>query len=250
MKNCDALLLVPYFRGLKEEIICSILEYAFVKNVPRGAYLFTADETCRHLFIIKEGLIEISLIGEDGRKIILHHAGKSAFLGDTIFFDEGKYGAVAYAVRDTEILAIEKKSLEKLIYDYPEIGMRMLIDFGRRIQMLKAFAAEIVLNDVRKRSIRLLLTLAKGELVGGQNTVTLINIPTQEEMASRIGTVREVLCRELHKLEKENLIKVKRGQLTVCNVKKLKGLVLGEDGDGLFPITLPMQKFDVSSEVL
>lgn len=250
MKNCDALLLVPYFRGLKEEIICSILEYAFVKNVPRGAYLFTADETCRHLFIIKEGMIEIFLISEDGRKIILHHAGKNAFLGDTILFDNRGYGASALAIRDTEVLGIEKESFEKLIYSQPEIGMRMLIDFGRRIQKLKAFAAEIVLNDVRKRSIRLLLELAKGELVGGRNTVTLINIPTQDEMASRIGTVREVLCRELHKLEKENLIKVKRGQLTVCNVKKLKNLVMGEDGDDIFPINLPMQKLDVSSEML
>lgn len=51
-------------------------------------------------------------MGEDGKKIILHYAGKGAFLGDTILFDEGKFGADAYAVKDSELLVIEKITLK------------------------------------------------------------------------------------------------------------------------------------------
>lgn len=247
MDNCEALSKVPYFRGLEEDIVCSILEYSFVKTLPKGKYLFTADEICKHLYIIKEGLIEICQIGEDGKKIILHHAGEGAFLGDTILFDEGKYGDDAYAVKDSELLTIEKKHFEKLIFSHPEIGIRMLVDFGKRIKNLQSFAAEIALYDVRKRIIRLLLELVRGETVDSKNTIILANIPTQDEMAFRIGTVREVLCRGLHKLEKDNLIKVKRGEIIVYDINKLKNLV-HEEEESLFPITLPMNRLKIASE--
>ncbi|MEW6410638.1 MAG: Crp/Fnr family transcriptional regulator [Nitrospirota bacterium] len=249
MDNCEALTLVPYFKGLKEETICSILEYSYVKNLPKGQYLFMSDGICNHLFIIKEGLIEIFQMGEDGKKIILHYAGKGAFLGDTILFDEGKYGADAYAVKDSELLVIEKRNFEKLIYTHPEIGIRMLVDFGRRIKKLKSFAAEIALNDVRKRIIRLILELVGNESVDSKNAIILNDVPTQDEMAFRIGTVREVLCRGLHKLEKENLIRVKRGKIIVYDINKLRELVLEKEEDSLFPITLPMKKLEVLSEV-
>lgn len=244
MRNCDAIAVVPYFKGLKEEIICSILEYSFEKNLSRGEYLFTPYDVCNHLYIVKEGLIEIFQIGDDGKKIVLHHAGKGAFLGDTIIFNEGKYEAHAYALKDSGLLAIDKRSFEKLIYTYPEIGIRMLADFGTRIKKLKSFAAEIALNDVGKRIIRLLLELVGNERVNGDNTIILANIPTQDEMAFRIGTVREVLCRGLHKLEKENLIKVKRGKVIIYDINKLREM-MPEEEESLFPITLPINRIRI-----
>ena len=239
MDNCEALALIPYFKGLKEEIVCSILEYSSTKNLSKGEYLFLPSDVCAHLYIVKEGIVEIFQIGEDGKKIVLHHAGKGAFLGDTILFNEGKYEAHAYAIKDSELLAIEKKGFENLIYTYPEIGIRMLADFGKRIKKLKSFAAEIALNDVGKRIIRLLLELLEAQGVDGKNAVILTNIPTQDEMAFRIGTVREVICRGLHRLEKENLIKVKRGKVVIYDVDKMRELV-PEEEESLFPIKLPM----------
>lgn len=241
MENCEILVYIPYFNGLREDIICSILEYSYVKTLSRSECLFTPDETCDCLYIIKGGMIEIFQISENGKKIVLHHAGKGAFLGDTILFNKGNYGAHAYALEDSELLTIDKKSFEELIYIYPEIGIRMLADFGTRIKKLNHFVAGIALNDVRKRIVRLLLDLVGNEKAGG-NSVILSNVPTQDEMAFRIGTVREVLCRELHKLERENLISAKRGKIVLSDIDKLKGLVLEEKEEGLFPIILPMSK--------
>jgi DNA-binding FadR family transcriptional regulator len=68
-------------------------------------------------------------------------------------------------------------------------------------------------------------------------------MPTQDEMAYRIGTVREVLCRGLHKLEKDNLIKVKRGKILVNDINKLREMVSLEEDESLFPINLPMKGF-------
>lgn len=239
MDNCEALGLVPYFRGLNEEIVCSILDYSYSKKLSKGDYLFMPHDICDNLYIVKEGMIEIFQTGDDGKKIVLHHAGRGAFLGDTILFKEGKHDAHAHAMQNSDILAIEKKGFEGLIYTYPEIGIRMLADFGTRIKKLMSFATEIALNDVGKRIVRLLLELVENEDVDGENAVILTRIPTQDEMAFRIGTVREVLCRGLHKLERENYIKVKRGKVIIPDIGKLRELAPDEKED-LFPIKLPM----------
>lgn len=236
---CEILSAVPYFRGLDEETVCSILEYSYEKNIPRGQYLFAADEVCRHLYVIKQGLIEIFQIGEDGKKISMHHAGRGAFLGDTILFNEGRYGAHAYAMKTSSLLAIDKKSFEQLIYTHPEIGIRMLSDFGLRIKKLQSFVAGIALTDVRMRIIKLLLELVDEGGAGSKDSVVLTNVPTQDEMAYRIGTVREVLCRGLHKLEKDKLIKVKRGEVTIFNIQTLRDMSPREEDNSLFPIPLP-----------
>lgn len=241
MKDCDALLTVPYFSGLKDEIVCSILEHSFVKKLKIGEHLFMADEICDHLFIIKKGLIEIFQIGGDGNKIIMHHAGVGAVLGDIILFNDEKYGAHACSLEDSEILSIEKKGFEELIYANPEICMRMLADFGKRIKKLMYFTAEIALKDVRKRIVRLILELVKDRNLDKEKSITITDIPTQDEMAHRIGTVREVLCRGLHKLEEDKLIKVKRGIIIVNDINKLKEMVSLEEDESLFPITLPMK---------
>lgn len=241
MNDCDALSCVPYFQGLRDEIVCSILEYSISKNIPKGRYLFKEGDLCRYLYIIKDGLIEIFQLNQEGKKMILHHAGRGAFLGDTILFNEGRHEAHAVAKEDSEVLVVQKKHLESLIHDFPEIGVRMIMDFGSRIKNLKSLVAEVALTDVKGRVIKLLLELVERERLNGESTIILKDIPTQDEMASRIGTVREVLCRGLHSLERDSLIHVKRGEIAINDIYRLKEIVSFEDGRNLFPIKLPMK---------
>lgn len=241
MNDCEILASVPYFKGLKQEIICSILDYAMVRKIPDENYLFHAGDICKNLYIIKEGLIEIFQLGDDGKKMILHHAGRGAFLGDTLLFEEGKHEAHSSAKGEVEVLVVQKKHLEKLIFEYPEIARNMLIDFSGRIKNLKSLVAEIALRDVNERIVKLLLEFAKNGSGHKDNKIILNNLPTQDEMAHRIGTVREVLCRGLHSLERAKVIKVKRGNIILYDIQKLKAMIDSEEEGFLFPIMLPLK---------
>jgi CRP/FNR family cyclic AMP-dependent transcriptional regulator len=246
-KNDEVLSGIPYFRGLREIVIDSILQCSCMKELNKGNYLFMPDEIGTHLYIIKEGLIEVCQLGEDGKKIILYHAMRGAFLGDTVLFNEGRYGATAVAAEDSKLFSITKKSFEGLIYSFPEIGIRLVSDFGRRIERLKSLVAEVALSDVRKRIVRLLLELVESEKKGCvsragvdyRNSFFLTNVPTHDQMAHRIGTVREVLCKGLHKLEKENFIRVKRGNIIINDLNRLRNMILEDRKKCLFPIIIP-----------
>lgn len=248
--DIEAISAVPFFRGMKSEVLNSFLEYSIVKKLPKGEYLFMADEICSHLYIIREGLLELFLLGEGGKRIILHHATNGALLGDTLLFNKGIYGAYAHALEDSQLFAIEKKSFEDLVRIYPEIGIRIVSDFGNRIERLKLLVAEISFTDVRKRILRMLLEILRSAKEGctsrvfidNRNSIILTNVPTQDEMAYRVGTVREVLCKGLHKLEKDNLISVKRGNIIIKDINRLREMFSADEGnDNLFPMILPIK---------
>ena len=65
---------------------------------------------------------------------------------------------------------------------------------------------------------RLALFLLKQEK---NNEITL----THEQIANHLGTAREVISRTLKKFEKEELIKLSRGKITILNSKKLKDIL-------------------------
>jgi CRP/FNR family cyclic AMP-dependent transcriptional regulator len=250
MKDSEAIASVPLFQGLNEEIICSLLDLSTLHHIPKGTCLFTAGNICAALFIVKKGMVEISRTGEDGKRIIVHHASTGALLGDTVLFNEGIYEADASTLEDTELFSIDKIGFEELIHSHPELGIRILSDFGKRIETLQAMVAEIALSGVKKRIIRLIFELIRVTKEGcisqvfieNRNCIMLTNVPTQDEMACRIGTVREVLCRALHKLEKADLIRIRRGHIIIQDVRRLREEGYEEKEYSLFPIMLPTRR--------
>lgn len=234
MKN-TALTMVPYFRDLDEGCLKTIENNSTLKFFPKGSFVFQVEDRCTHLYIVKSGLIRIYINGEDGREITIHYVDNGKFLGDTILFNEEHYGANAAAIEDTELIVIENRSLEKIIHQYPEIGIRMLADFGHRLKRMMSLMGEMALSDVRKRLLRLLSELAKEHGVNKNGKIILDRVTTQEEMAWRIGTTREVLCRELHRLEKEGVLAADRGKIVINDLNSLKERVPAHD-DPIFPM--------------
>lgn len=221
---------VPYFKGLKMEAQRFIEKNSTIKFYPKGKFIFFAEERCTKLYIVKEGLIKIFLLGDDGKEITIHYSGKGKFLGDTILFNEDPYGAHACAAEDSELIVIENRTLEKIISLYPEVGIKMLADFGKRLKRMMMVMGEIALSDVRKRLIRLIIELAK-ESCSDSNGKIVLKVPMkQDELASMIGTKREVLCRELHKLRREGLLAVARGKITINDMGRLRDKIYRTEG--------------------
>ncbi len=225
---------VQYFRGLDQEVLEFIEEHSKIKHYEKGSYLFHTEDKCEKLYIVKEGLIKVFLIGENGKEVTLHIVGSGKIMGDTILFNGEPYGANACALTDSELIIIENKTFERIISRYPEIGIRMLSDFGKRIKKMMMLVGEMVLNDVKTRLIRFVIELAQETGIKHDGKIVINTVLTQDEMASIIGTKREVLCRELHKLEKEKLLTVNRGKITIHDFVSLRKKVL-EIRETVFP---------------
>jgi CRP-like cAMP-binding protein len=102
-----------------------------------------------------------------------------------------------------------------------EIAVRLIELLVFKIRKMSERVFEVSALGVRERVRRELLRLA----IEGQafrNGVVVQPAPTHYEIAARIGSHREAVTREFNRLEAENIIEVRRKQIRIIDLERLK----------------------------
>jgi CRP/FNR family transcriptional regulator len=102
-----------------------------------------------------------------------------------------------------------------LIKRRPDVALAIIQNLGARLRQLVGLVEDLSLRQVSARLAKLLL-----ETASGQDRAL-----TQQEMAARLGTVREMIGRSLRQLETRGLIKIERGKIVILDRTGLEKLV-------------------------
>ena len=96
---------------------------------------------------------------------------------------------------------------------------------GNRLRRLVGIIEELSFTTVRSRLISLLVRLA-GEQARGATIGVQVTLPaTNQELAAHIGTVRELVSRNISRLQAEGLIKVDGRMVTIPSIAALQGQI-------------------------
>jgi CRP-like cAMP-binding protein len=121
------------------------------------------------------------------------------------------------AEEDAVVLFLDKREVQKLCLEHPQIALSALKLMTGRLRKCAELVETLSLRDVDQRLARWLLTEAKSR---GTRTNGLLEITlrlTHQPIASRIGSVREVVSRALTRLQQNGLIKVEGRSITITN---------------------------------
>ena len=195
------------------------------KRFNAGELLFSEDEPCHGLHIIARGSVRIFKTSVNGREqvLALNHAGES--IAELPVFDGGHYPASAMAVDDVEIAFISRDEFRAYCMEHPEVALKMLAVVGARLRRLVGIIEELSFTTIRQRLISVLLQLAESE---GSQTIRGIEFQlpaSHQELASRLGTVRELVSRNLMRLQAEGLLDVDARNIVVKDKKGLAALL-------------------------
>lgn len=167
------------------------------------------------VFFVLSGVVRIFRTNLDGREqILILLAAGEAFNMPAAFVEQGLAPASAVAVGPVRVLSIENAAFRHAVSHTPEIALAVLRDFSRRLYHLTELTYDLGLRSVRARLARFLLTQAKGHDAAPARW-------THQEMASRIGTVREVVSRTLRVLVDEGLIQIERHRVLILDPEAL-----------------------------
>ena len=195
------------------------------KRFNAGELLFSEDEPCHGLHIIARGSVRIFKTSVNGREQVLaiNHAGES--IAELPVFDGGLYPASAIAVNDVEIAFISRDNFRAYCMEHPEVALKMLAVVGARLRRLVGIIEELSFTTIRQRLISVLLQLAESE--GSQTTRGIeFQLPvSHQELASRLGTVRELVSRNLMRLQAEGLLDVDARNIVVKDKQGLAALL-------------------------
>lgn len=197
------------------------------KHLSEGELLFSEGEPCSGLHIIAQGKVRIFKTSVGGREQVLALNGPGETVAELPVFDGGPYPASAMAVEDTEIAFISRRDFHAYCLEHPEVALKVLSVVGGRLRRLVGIIEELSFTTIRQRLISALLKLAQTEGKKTERGIEFQLPATHQELASQLGTVRELISRNLMRLQAEGLLEVDARQIVVKDMKGLSALIEG-----------------------
>ena len=205
-----------YLEGLDAQVLETLAGQTHLLSYASEEIIIHEGQPGPGLFIIESGRVKIYKGSPTGREMIIAVLEKGESFNEVPVFDQKENPANAAAVMETRLWLIAAEALRALISDHPQAAQQIIINLSQNLRMLVNKVAELSFYTVTARLARLLRDLPESQLAGSGPTRM-----TQDDLAARVGTVREVVSRSLKELENSGAIEVQRGKIKVIDRNKL-----------------------------
>jgi CRP/FNR family transcriptional regulator len=203
---------IALFAALSESELHGLAQRAVERRFAAGEMLFWEGEACVGMFLIIQGSVKIFRTSPAGREVMLSIETAPATVAELPLFDGGPYPASVRVVESVVALFINKSDFQQLCRQYPEVALKVLAVVGRRLRHLVGLVESMTFGSVTQRLARMLLDASK------EAATETFDLPaTHQELASRLGTVREVVSRNLGRFRAQGLIKIQDRQVEIVN---------------------------------
>ena len=209
------------FSGLSEEERNFLAQRAVPRKFSAGEIVFSEGDPCSGLYVVEAGHVRVFKSSAGGREQVLSIEGPGSSIAELPVFDGGSYPASVAAVDRATLLFVSRADFQNLCLSHPQVALKVLRVVGARLRRLVGIIEELSFTTVRHRLASFLLRLARKE---GERTPkgVRISLPfTNQELASRIGTVRELVSRNLSRFQAEGLLTVQGRTVLIRDLKAL-----------------------------
>ena len=214
-----------FFSSLSAEELRTLAARTVRKTFRTGELLFSEGEHCHGLHIIASGKVRIYKTSVNGREQVLAMNQPGESVAELPVFDGGVYPASAVAIEETQIAFISQRDFHSYCLEHPQVALKVLSVVGARLRRLVAIIEELSFTTIRQRLVAMLLKLAQSD---GEKIASGIEFQlpsTHQELANQLGTVRELISRNLMRLQAEGLLDVEARRIVVKDIKGLSALL-------------------------
>jgi CRP/FNR family transcriptional regulator len=217
------------FSGLTDPELQFLVERAVPRQFAPGEMVFAEGEPCAGLYVVERGHVRIFKTSASGREQVLSIDGPGSSVAEVPVLDCGGYPASGAAVDHATLLFIGRQDFQALCLAHPEVALKVLRVVGERLRRLVEIIEELSFTTVRHRLAAFLLRIAQRE---GTQSAAGVEFPlpgSHQELAAQLGTVRELVSRNLSRLQAEGLLRLDGRRVVVPDLKALEAEL--EPGD-------------------
>jgi len=160
-----------------------------------------------------------------GREQVLAVNSPGETVAELPVFDNGPYPASAVAIEDTEIAFISRRDFHAYCMEHPEVALKVLAVAGARLRRLVGIVEELSFTTIRQRLVSVLIKLAQADGKSTTDGIQVLLPASHQELANQLGTVRELISRNLMRLQAEGLLEVDARHIVVKDMNGLKALL-------------------------
>lgn len=225
--------LVDVFEPLAPEEIEKINWQNLNTRVSPGEIFYTPMDLCETLFVLQSGRVRIYRALPEGRELTLAILESGTVFGEMALTGQRLRASYAQAMEESEISAMCRADVERLVLDRPAVGLQLIHLLGKRLAVYEARMEGLGLKEVPARLAGLILELVENQ---GLRTGEGYKIPTRythHQLGTMIGANREAVTRAFARLRDAGAVELRRRYVHVENLELLKraaeGAVLGGD---------------------
>jgi CRP/FNR family transcriptional regulator len=215
MIAADRLARLPLFRGESAAVVQALAKRASIVTAATNEVLFLTNSASRGWWIVLDGKVRV-VRGDGARQHVVHTEGPGGTLGEVPLVSGGTHPATAIAAEPTSCAVFSRAALEAAIGEAPSIAFLVARRLSERVRLLVNRLDERSAHSVQSRLAEFLLSrpMHRSSISLGM---------TQQALAEELGTVREVVSREIRSLVKRGSIQpIGRGRYRIVNVDSLR----------------------------
>ena len=209
---------VTFLGGLDDSLLTDLARHTIWREYAAGEVVFLEGETAAGLYVLQRGWLKAVKTSPEGREQVLRFIGPGETFNETGVFARRPNPASAIALEEAGVWLLRRDSILRLLRERPDFAERVLENMAGRVADLVALVADLSLRPVTGRLARLLLDEATGDALHRPRWYT------QAELASRLGTVTDVIQRAMRGLEADGVIAVERHLIRICDRAALERL--------------------------
>lgn len=194
------------FKTLDDAVLNVLAKRSIVKRLKRNEILFVEGESAKGLFVVASGAIRAFRTGADGREQVIHVERAITTIAEVPVFDEGNYPSTTAAEEPSTVYFLDKKLILTTANQHPDLALAAVRLLASRLRRCAELVETLSLHEVGQRLARFLLHEAATEGVKTSDGTRVTLGLTHNQLAARIGTVREVVTRTLQRLQNQGLI--------------------------------------------
>ncbi|MCS6992648.1 MAG: Crp/Fnr family transcriptional regulator [Anaerolineales bacterium] len=206
-----------FFQGLNEASLNELAASMTLRRFERGEVLFWEGDPCAGLHIIQRGSAKLFRVSPMGRQHILRVIQEGDTCNEVPVFDGGVNPVNVEALEETTVWVVDSRAVQALMRRDPVFMQKTIENLSRMLRHLVNMVSEMAFYQVTHRLARLIGELPQEELSGEGTTRW-----TQDQLAARLGTVREVVARSLRELERSGAICIENRRILIRDSEVLQ----------------------------
>ena len=209
--------LLPELEKSADDIVCKLFDNSLVVSLEKNSTVFHQGDACRNYLIILDGKVKVFTRAVNGREILLYRlfTGDSCVLTTSCLFGNKNYPAEGKTETAVTALAIPVTQFNETLQQSTTFREMVFSAFSSHLSELITLVEEVAFGKVDVRLAKLLLSQCDDE-----NTLT----STHQNIATELGSAREVISRQLKDLESKGYILINRGSINIIDPTALQSI--------------------------
>jgi CRP/FNR family cyclic AMP-dependent transcriptional regulator len=212
MRNLQS---IPLFKNMTLGELDKISQHTMTRTFPKNTVVINEGDDTDSLYLIDKGSVKVYLSNDNGKEVIINTLGAGEYFGELSILTAGKRSASVMTNENSVLTIIHKQSFKSLLLNHPSIAYTLIENLANRVRDLTENIKSLALQDVYGRVIKTLLSLSEPLKIDNVDKRVIKKRITQQEIASRVGSSREMVARILKDLALGEYISHENKQIVI-----------------------------------